>query len=62
MLADNGQMADYVIQSESRFSGNCARLALPGANLDGKRLSLAYSTDFAWTQEQGLNNTTVYRA
>jgi hypothetical protein len=60
MLVNNDQIAGYVIQSGADFlvtAPGWPYLELTSA----EKASLAYSTDFAWTQEQGLNNTTVYK-
>jgi hypothetical protein len=60
MLVNNDQIAGYVIQSGADFLVTAP--GWPYLELTSmERASLAYSTDFAWTQEQGLNNTTVYK-
>jgi hypothetical protein len=59
MLADSGQMANHVIQSEADFLVTAP--GWPYTELTSTPgISRAYTTDFAWTRDQGLNNTTVY--
>ena len=59
LLADNLQMAKYVTQSEADFLVTAP--GWPYTELTSTpNVTLAYTTDFAWTRDQGLNNTSVY--
>jgi hypothetical protein len=60
LLSNNAHMADYVIRSDTDFL-----ITAPGwpyeELVSRKGFTQVYTSGFAWTREQGLNNTTVYR-
>jgi hypothetical protein len=60
LLGDEEALANYVLASGADYL-----VTAPGwtyATLTGSEVAVpVYSTDFAWTREQGLNNMTVYR-
>lgn len=60
LLADEPALARYILSSDANYL-----VTAPGWSYDGvtahSSATLIYSTNFAWTQAQGLNNMSVYQ-
>ena len=59
-IADDRAISQYVLESEADYL-----VTAPGWPYEdvasGENVHLEYSTNYAWTVEQGMNNMTVYR-
>ena len=60
LLADEAALAEYILASSADYL-----VTAPGwpyeRIVENSSTALIYTTDFAWTQTQGLNNMSVYR-
>ncbi|MDX1688095.1 MAG: hypothetical protein R3248_08955, partial [Candidatus Promineifilaceae bacterium] len=60
LLSDEAAMARYVRASDARYLVTAPGWPYPLLT-DAPDTTLLYTTDYAWTREQGLNNMAVYR-